>query len=187
MLVVLPVDYWSLKPTPTTSKNHPTMPALTLNQAAKEAKKSKAAIIEALKTGRLSGVKNDLGQWQIQPVELFRVYPQNQSVTGIENRNRLPAENQPTTDETAILRQQITLIGQEREREREQLQSTINDLRQRLDTESQERRQLTALLTHQNQEKPAENRPTSSRMVWLVVLLVLVSVSAVLALRFDFI
>lgn len=159
------------------------MPPLTLNQAAKEAKKSKAAILEALKSGRLSGAKNDLGQWQIEPAELFRCYPQNQSSTSNENRSQPPQENHPTITETTALQEQIIWLGQERDRERQQLQATIDDLRKRLDTESEERRKLTAMLTHQNQPEPAENRPTGSRVAWLVILLVLVSVGAVLALR----
>lgn len=159
------------------------MPPLTLNQAAKEAKKSKAAILEALKSGRLSGAKDELGHWKIEPAELFRCYPQNQSVTSSENRDLPLSQNHPTTDETTLLRQQITLLGQERDRERHQLQSTIEDLRKRLDNESEERRKLTAMITHQSQAKPPENRYTGARMALLVVLLVLVSVGAVLALR----
>lgn len=161
------------------------MPPLTLNQAAKAAKKSKAALLEAIKKGRLSAHQDEETKiWQIELSELLRVYP-HQSVTSNENRYQPPAENQSTTDETGPLRQQITLLGQERDRERNQLQATIDDLRKRLDTESEERRKLTAMLTHQKQTKPAENRPTSSRMAWLVALLALVSVGAVLALRFG--
>lgn len=161
------------------------MSALTLNQAAKEAKKSKAAIIEALKTGRLSGVKNDLGQWQIEPVELFRVYPQNQSVNSNENRSQPVDQNQSTSYETTYFEQELILVRAERDRERQQLQTTIDDLRHRLDMESEERRKLTAMLTHQNHAEPAGTavKPaTNRRMTWLVVLLIVVSVGAVLSL-----
>ena len=35
---------------------------------------SKAAILKAVKTGRISATKNAKGAWQIDPAELFRVY-----------------------------------------------------------------------------------------------------------------
>jgi len=48
---------------------------LTLGQAAKETGLSKPSISKAIKTGRLSAVKTENGEYQIDPVELFRVYP----------------------------------------------------------------------------------------------------------------
>ena len=72
------------------------MRPLTLNQAAKVAHKSKAAILEAIRSGRLSAARDDLNQWQIDPAELFRVYPQDQSQTGDENRDQPPEENRET-------------------------------------------------------------------------------------------
>ena len=52
---------------------------LTLGQAAKEVGVSKASISQAIKTGRLSGGnKTSAGAYQIDPAELFRVYPPKQ-------------------------------------------------------------------------------------------------------------
>jgi len=51
-----------------------TMPIFTLNQAAKACSKSKSAILKAIKTGRLSAIKDDLGQWCIDASELYRCY-----------------------------------------------------------------------------------------------------------------
>ena len=45
---------------------------LTLGQAAKETGLSKPSISKAIKTGRLSAVKTENGEYQIDPVELFR-------------------------------------------------------------------------------------------------------------------
>ncbi|WP_299855385.1 hypothetical protein [uncultured Roseobacter sp.] len=53
---------------------------LSANQAAKEAGVAKKTLLEAIKTGRMSASKNDKGHWQIDPAELFRVFPK----TGIE-------------------------------------------------------------------------------------------------------
>jgi len=52
-----------------------TMKPLNLNQAAKTCKKSKAALLKAIHSGRLSAKQNELKVWEIDPYELFRVYP----------------------------------------------------------------------------------------------------------------
>jgi hypothetical protein len=126
------------------------MPALTLNQAAKAAKKAKSTLLEAINSGRLSATRNDLQQWQIEPSELFRVYPAERFATEQENRDRPPREPAQEPPETTVLLQKER---EERERERQQMQATIEDLRRRLDQSETERRdtqgKLTALLTYQ--------------------------------------
>jgi hypothetical protein len=129
------------------------MQPLTLNGAAKACKKSKSAILEDIRSGRLSASKDDNNQWQIQPSELFRVYPPTQSATEQQNHDRPPTENHPTP-----LLLMLEKERDERDRERKQLQATIDDLRHRLDEESVERRKLTALITHQPTELP-EQKP----------------------------
>jgi len=47
----------------------------TLGQAAKATGLSKMTIQRALKSGRLSGHKDDTGSYQIDPAELHRVFP----------------------------------------------------------------------------------------------------------------
>jgi hypothetical protein len=47
----------------------------TLGQAAKATGKSKPTILRSIRLGRISAVKDPLGTWQIEPVELHRVYP----------------------------------------------------------------------------------------------------------------
>lgn len=119
------------------------MNPLSLNQAAKEAHKSKAAILEAIRSGRLSAAKDDKNQWAIDPSELFRVYPQTQPETSNENRSQPVLENQSTTD---LLAQILANEKTERDRERKQLQAQIDDLKTDRD---QWRQQATNLLTHQ--------------------------------------
>lgn len=109
---------------------------LTLGQAAREVGKTKTALANAIKSGRLTATRDDKGQYQIDPAELFRVYP----VTGQEVGDTRPSTLQR---ENELLREQL-------DRERE-----INRrLFDRLDEESAERRRLTALLTH---HPPASN------------------------------
>ena len=47
----------------------------TLGTAAKACGINKTTVLKAIKTGRLSGTRNDEGNWSIEPVELFRVFP----------------------------------------------------------------------------------------------------------------
>ena len=122
---------------------------LTLNQAAKAAHKSKAAILEAIKSGRLSADRNELQQWQIDPAELFRVYPQNQSDTSRENRDQPLEENHATAvllERIAKFEERIIASEAERARERRQLEGQIDDLKADRD---HWRQQATMLLTHQ--------------------------------------
>lgn len=51
-----------------------TMP-YTLGEAAKATGKSKPTIQEAIKKGRISAFKDEMGRYKIDPAELHRVYP----------------------------------------------------------------------------------------------------------------
>ena len=54
----------------------------TLGQAAKATGKTKGTIANAIKKGRLSAGKDDIGQYQIDPAELHRIYPPSTSSNG---------------------------------------------------------------------------------------------------------
>ena len=49
--------------------------AFTLGTAAQATGAAKSTILRAIKAGRISASRDETGQWQIQPVELFRVFP----------------------------------------------------------------------------------------------------------------
>jgi hypothetical protein len=60
---------------------------LTLKQAAEETGKTKQAIQQAIKSGKISAKKNDFNTWEIDASELFRVYkPVNRIDTNIDNQ-----------------------------------------------------------------------------------------------------
>jgi len=132
------------------------MSTLTLNQAAKAAKKAKATILDAIKNGRMSAPKDDLGRYQIDPAELFRVYPLDQSEAGHDYRER-PQEE---TGETSTLR---ATVNHMRELIR-QIESERDDLRERLNQSEEERRstqaKLTAVLTDQSAKQAVEPAPS---------------------------
>lgn len=132
------------------------MPTLTLNQAAKAAKKSKATLLDAIRNGRMSAPKDDLGRYQIDPAELFRVYQPGRSETGNENLGR-PQEE---TAETSTLRVTVNHLRELIQ----QIESERDNLRERLSQSEEERRatqaKLTAILTDQS-AKPAPEAASS--------------------------
>ena len=148
------------------------MPPLTLGQAAKATGKQKSTILDAIRAGRLSASRDDKNQWQIDPAELFRVYPAQQAV----ERQATPAEPQETPEQLAKMlekeqqereRERALLLAQI-ERERRQLESQIDDLKADRD---QWRQQATNLLTHQPKPEAApvpdqaKPEPTKSRLL----------------------
>lgn len=49
--------------------------SLSPTEAAKHVGLTKQSVIKAIRSGRLSAIKNANGGWSIEPVELFRVWP----------------------------------------------------------------------------------------------------------------
>jgi hypothetical protein len=47
----------------------------TLAEAAKAVGLNKTSILRAIKSGRITGTRDELGQWHVEPVELHRVFP----------------------------------------------------------------------------------------------------------------
>ena len=122
----------------------------TLGEAAKATGKSKAAISRAIKNHRISATKQDDGSFKIDPAELHRVYPPASA----------EQDNQPLTvnvGTTATIREIQAKLDAATERLADK-DAVIDDLRQRLDREGEERRQaqaqLTALLTDQRETPP---------------------------------
>jgi len=76
-----------------TQRTPPNMLFLTLGQAAKECGKQKSTILDAIRNGRLSAGKDDKNQWQIDPAELFRVYPAQQQAEPTTERNTTKTEH----------------------------------------------------------------------------------------------
>ena len=51
------------------------MAAFTLGTASQATGTAKSTILRAIKAGRISATRDELGQWQIDPAELNRVFP----------------------------------------------------------------------------------------------------------------
>jgi hypothetical protein len=131
-------------------------------QAAKAVGVSVPTITRAIKSGKVSAQKLDVGGYDIEPAELHRVFKPVPRETH-ETPSMLGHE---TPNETGVLQVEIKLL-------REMLadkDGTIADLRTRLDAERDERLRLTALLTHQPETSaisPQEDADEPRRGWWL--------------------
>ena len=108
------------------------MPLLTIAQAAKLSGRNRTTIFRAMKDGRLARAANGSGAPRIERSELDRVFPATEART----------EARPTTHSEELLHAERAKNAA--------LERQIEDLRRRLDTSEDERRnvqqQLTALL-----------------------------------------
>lgn len=124
------------------------MQPLTLGEAARLIDKSKSTLTRAIKGGRLSAQRCEDGSYAIDPAELSRVY-RVQPLATVAKPVALdtvpPPDVTPVEELTAKLAASEAALGEVREaltRERE----NVDDLRQRLDHEREERQRLTAIL-----------------------------------------
>lgn len=117
----------------------------TLGTAAKATGKAKSTILRAIKSGTISATKDASGSYVIDPSELHRVFEATASQPDASN------DTQPTTQPSETLRLKLEILEIERQRERDQMQATIDDLRTRLDR-SEDR--ITALLSAPSKPTP---------------------------------
>lgn len=125
----------------------------TLGKAAIETGKSKTTIANAINKGRLSANIDDKGQYQIDPSELFRVYPPSPSI-------RRSNEKTETVQSTNGIERELELIKEQLERERE-INKRLFDA---LDDAHKERRQLTLMLEHL--QEPKQKIKTNANELW---------------------
>lgn len=133
----------------------------SLSEAADEIGLSKMTIQRAIKKGRLSADRDEQGAYRIDPAELHRVFPKGARAKPEQGKSN-KASQEPSQSESLLRREieirdeKLDLIEKERRREREQLETTIEDLRKRLDTEAAERQRLTLLITDQRAKEEKE-------------------------------
>lgn len=131
---------------------------LTLRQAAELTGKSKSTLTRAIKSGRLSASRNVEGMYAIDPAELARAYRLVETTDAQHDaRHGAPRNNELEANDVAILRLRLSLLADERdrermtaEREREQLAATVADLRIRLDRAEQ---RITVLIGGQESKE----------------------------------
>ena len=132
---------------------------LTPKEAAERVGKSKATILRNIKDGKLSAARDDSKNYHIEPSELARVYggeavePPHEAAHEAARGGLKKANDPPkNTSENSVLRAKLDAAQEQiekHERELRHREETISDLRVRLDTEGEERRKVTAMLTDQ--------------------------------------
>ena len=121
---------------------------LNKSQAARHAGVSRTTLDQHLKKGFVSGDKDDRGRTVIDISELERAYAS--AVNTDTSSDVQPAQNDTSTD-THVRLARAEAVN-------EQLEAERDDLRRRLDQESEERRKLTAMLTDQRERKSVWQR-----------------------------
>ena len=142
---------------------------LTLGQAAKEAKKSKATISKYIKNGKLSVVEKGKDGFKIDPSELFRVFPLSEQQT-VDNEQSQTLANSNILNESSSIK---TLL--------EELQNDKEDYKRRLDNAEERITKLTETISQQTlliadmrsaSQKAAEQKEEATRRKgfwgWLV-------------------
>lgn len=131
------------------------MAKISISEASRLIGKPRSTIHRHLSQGKLSREKDGLGHSVIDLSELERVYgPLRQadmSETGASLH--LATVGQDIVDRAALIELEAV------KRENALLRDEREDLRRRLDTESEERRKLTAILTDQRKPEPPAPSP----------------------------
>ncbi len=127
------------------------------SEAAKLAGVNKSTVLRAIKSGKLSAARHPDGSFAIDASELARVYELHHLPRQVP-RNAppaMPAAHGAVGIEMAVLRTRLEAVETQLARERE----TVDDLRNRLDQEQEERRALQRQLTAQPAPQPATEPP----------------------------
>ena len=80
----------------------------TLGQAARAVGMSKTSIFRSIKAGRISGTKDEFGQWCIEPCELHRVYPALTDETDTNGAEEQAVTEGVTGGHATLLEQRIS-------------------------------------------------------------------------------
>ena len=111
---------------------------LTLLEASKKVGISKTALFNAIKRGKVSATKNNRKEFVIDPVELFRVYQPVNEVNvniGEQYEQKLTVDEHQLTSEIELYKRLYEQVKDERDY-----------LRERLENEATERKNLMLLL-----------------------------------------
>ncbi len=120
---------------------------ITFSEAAKLAGVTKGAVRKAaLEKQKLTASKDEQGVWRVDAADIGRVWPRRPSVTEVIDDQHTPVivgDDHQSGLVITELRGKLE-AAEQRLADRDRV---IDDLRQRLDTEAEERRRLTAVLT----------------------------------------
>ena len=95
---------------------------ITLREASEKVGVTRQTLMKAIKTGRGSAEKADNGEWRIEPVELFRVWPPVNEVQQPLHDGLTSSDTPGLQAENRLLREQVAELREERNAWREQAQ-----------------------------------------------------------------
>src|ERR1039458_577418 len=99
----------------------------TLGQAAKATGKSKPTIANAIKRGRISAHKNDIGEYIIDPAELHRIYPPLPVASDPKSDDVNPQHNTEMLLKLARLEAVLEAITKERDKLEREVEDVKHD------------------------------------------------------------
>src|SRR3546814_17986903 len=89
------------------------------SEASEKVGVTRQTLMKAIKTGRVSAEKSDNGEWRIEPVELFRVWPPVNGVQQPLQPNITGSDTPGLQAENRLLREQVAELREERNAWRE--------------------------------------------------------------------
>lgn len=92
----------------------------TLGEAAKATGKTKPTILRAIQAHKISAKKNEHGQWQIDPAELYRLYEPIR-----EEQSETQRGNDTLQVEVTFLRELVADLREDRDRWRTQAEKLL--------------------------------------------------------------
>src|SRR3546814_20008433 len=95
---------------------------ITLREASEKVGVTRQTLMKAIKTGRVSAEKSDNGEWRIEPVELFRVWPPVNGVQQPLQPNLTDSDPPGLQAENRRYRAQLAELREERPAWRDQAQ-----------------------------------------------------------------
>lgn len=121
-----------------------TSTCIPLLQAANMIGRSRPALLQAIKKGRISGVRDDVGRWYIEPAELIRAFPREYAANSNYEQLKTATDTALTQGEQAGKAANSEII--------DLLKAQLADMKQERDDWKAQAQKLA--LTAANQEKP---------------------------------
>lgn len=89
--------------------------SLTLAEASAQVGVNRSTLLRSIKSGRLSGTRDDFGTWRIEPSELFRVYAPAEIPAPAEAKPKAVPQDAQADALVADLRAQLAEMRQQRD------------------------------------------------------------------------
>jgi hypothetical protein len=96
--------------------------SITLREASEQVPLTRQTLKKAIKAGRISAEKSANGEWRVEPVELFRVWPPVKGVQQPLQPDLTTGDTHSLQAENRRLQEQIAELREERNAWREQAQ-----------------------------------------------------------------